>query len=64
MFPNIPETVLEQMRYLEAVDARDRKDGTPKSRRLQQIPPETGKFLAWLAACAPQRKVIDIGSSG
>jgi caffeoyl-CoA O-methyltransferase len=64
MFHNIPTAVLDRMRYLEEIDARDRKDGTPKSQRLRQIPPDTGKFLALLAAGAPQGKVLEIGSSG
>ena len=64
MFHNIPPAVRERMRYLEEIDARDRTDGTPKSQRLRQIPPETGKFLALLAASAPRGKVLEVGSSG
>lgn len=64
MFHNIPPAVRDRMRYLETVDERDRTDGTPKSHRLRQIPPETGKFLALLAASAPQGNVLEIGSSG
>lgn len=52
------------MAYLEEVDARDRTDGTPKLQRLRQIPVETGKFLALLAASAPPGEVIEIGASG
>ena len=33
--------------------AADRGDGTPRSRRLRQIPPETGRFIAIIAASAP-----------
>ena len=50
MFHPIPKPMLDRMAYLEAVDARDREDGTPKAQRLRQIPPETGRFLALLAA--------------
>jgi predicted O-methyltransferase YrrM len=63
MFHDIPSAVRERMRALEETDARDRVDGTPKSKRLRQIPPETGKFLALLAASAPKGNVIEIGSS-
>jgi predicted O-methyltransferase YrrM len=51
------------MARLEAIDARDRVDGTPRSRRLRQIPPETGRFLALLLASAPAGEVIEIGTS-
>jgi predicted O-methyltransferase YrrM len=52
------------MRYLEAIDARDRLDGTPVSYRLRQIPPETGRLLALLAASAPGGEFLEIGTSG
>jgi caffeoyl-CoA O-methyltransferase len=64
MFHDIPPLVQERMAFLEAVDARDRLDGTPKARRLRQIPPETGKLLALLAAGAPPGLVLEIGTSG
>jgi predicted O-methyltransferase YrrM len=51
------------MRQLEAQDAIDRLDGTPRSRRLRQIPPETGRFIALLAASAPAGKWVEIGTS-
>jgi len=54
----------ERMAYMEKVDARDRLDGTPIAARLRQIPPETGKFLALLAASAPSGAVLEIGTSG
>lgn len=63
MFHSIPNAMLEQMRVLEARDAQDRTDGTPRLRRLRQIPPETGKFLALLLANAPQGPVIEVGTS-
>lgn len=50
MFENIPESLLNRMRELEALDAHDRSDGTARSRRLRQIPPETGKLIAFLDA--------------
>lgn len=64
MFHDIPAPVLERMTFLEAIDAQDRLDGTPKVARLRQIPPETGRFLAFLAASAPPGPVVEIGASG
>ena len=63
MFHDIPRAVRAQMRRLEAVDERDRIDGTPRMKRLRQIPPETGKFLALLAANAPDGSIVEIGTS-
>ncbi|MGD8585353.1 MAG: O-methyltransferase, partial [Chloroflexota bacterium] len=63
MFHNIPAEIASEMARLEAIDARDRVDGTPRSRRLRQIPPETGRFLALLLASAPAGEVIEIGAS-
>lgn len=64
MFHDIPKTILDRMRQLEQMDDRDRADGTDRLRRLRQVPPETGKFLALLAAGAPQGRYIEIGTSG
>jgi len=63
MFNSIPAAILKRMQYLEQVDAQDRGDGTPHLQRLRQIPPETGKFLAILAAAAPQGVFVEIGTS-
>jgi predicted O-methyltransferase YrrM len=63
MLNDIPERVLEQMRRLEAIDSRDRVDGTPRDKRLRQIPHETGRFLAIMAAMAPRGNFIEIGTS-
>lgn len=51
------------MKALEEIDARDRQDGTPRIERLRQIPPETGKFLAILAASTPRGAWLEIGTS-
>jgi caffeoyl-CoA O-methyltransferase len=51
------------MHTLEQIDVRDREDGTPRLQRLRQIPPETGRFLALLAAGAPDGDRIEIGTS-
>lgn len=51
------------MRHLEVIDVRDRQDGTPRLERLRQIPPQTGRFLALLAASAPHGPWLEIGTS-
>jgi len=63
MFNSIPDKVLAQMSRLEAQDVRDREDGTPRMQRLRQIPPDTGRFLALLAASAPPGHMVEIGTS-
>ncbi|RPJ20043.1 MAG: O-methyltransferase, partial [Chloroflexi bacterium] len=63
MFHNIHPAILDRMKFLEELDARDRLDGTPRLQRLRQIPSETGKFIAFLAAGAPQGQLIEIGTS-
>lgn len=63
MFHTIPENVQKRMRELEAIDSRDRHDGTPRSQRLRQIPPETGRFISLLALCAPPGRWLEIGTS-
>jgi caffeoyl-CoA O-methyltransferase len=63
MFHNIPAEIAAEMARLEAIDVRDRQDGTPHLQRLRQIPPQTGRFLALLLASAPAGKVIEIGTS-
>jgi predicted O-methyltransferase YrrM len=63
MFHNIPKPILDRMQYLERIDARDRQDGTPRLARLRQIPPETGRFIALLAAGAPEGEYVEIGTS-
>ena len=63
MFNDIPESIVTRMQYLEEIDARDRGDGTTHLARLRQIPPETGRFIALLAAAAPTGRYIEIGTS-
>lgn len=63
MLQDIPKPILDRMKYLEAIDARDRTDGTPRLERLRQIPPETGRFIAMLATVAPAGSIIEIGTS-
>ena len=52
MFHGLAPAVLDRMAGLEALDAADRTDGTPHGRRLRQMPPEIGRYLAILAALA------------
>jgi predicted O-methyltransferase YrrM len=63
MFHTIRKPILERMQHLEKVDAQDREDGTPRLQRLRQIPPITGKFLALMAANAPEGDYLEIGTS-
>jgi len=63
MFLDTPEPILARMRYLEEIDARDRSDGTTRMKRLRQITPEVGRFVALLAAGAPPGRNVEIGTS-
>ena len=63
MFHEIPAPVAKGMRALEEVDARDRADGTARMKRLRQISPEVGQFIALWAAAAPAGRMIEIGTS-
>lgn len=64
MFHDIPNEIIRRMQTLEEMDVRDQQDGTPLPDRLRQIPPETGRFLAILAATAPPGRLVEIGTSG
>jgi predicted O-methyltransferase YrrM len=59
----MPRAIAERMAYLESVDSRDRLDGTPRLERLRQVPPQTGRFIALLAAAAPAGRYLEIGTS-
>jgi caffeoyl-CoA O-methyltransferase len=63
MFNEITSAMRERMAFLEALDKNDRDDGTPRMRRLRQIPPETGKFIAMLASNCPPGQFVEIGTS-
>ena len=63
MFEQISPAMLARMQELEAVDLRDRGDGTPHDKRLRQVPPVTGRFIALLAASAPAGSLLEIGTS-
>lgn len=63
MFEQIHLAMAARMHELEAIDARDRGDGTPQSARLRQVPPESGRFIALIAASAPPGAWIEVGTS-
>lgn len=64
MFHKIPKPILDRMKELEEIDTRDRQDGTPHIKRLRQIPPETGRVLAFLAVTVPEQGAwLEIGTS-
>jgi len=63
MFHSIRKRMLERMQFLEETDNKDRTDGTTRLKRLRQIPPETGRFLALMCSSAPFGEVIEIGTS-
>jgi len=63
MFHNIPQPMLDRMAYLEKINAEDQANGTKMLQCLRQIPPETGKFIALLAASAPEGQYVEIGTS-
>jgi predicted O-methyltransferase YrrM len=63
MFESIPPAMKRRMEELEAIDTRDREDGTHISKRLRQVPPETGKFIALMASLAPAGRCLEIGTS-
>jgi predicted O-methyltransferase YrrM len=63
MFHYIPQAMLTRMHELEQIDLQDRTDGTPRMKRLRQIPPEAGRFIAILAAIAPEGKCLEVGTS-
>jgi caffeoyl-CoA O-methyltransferase len=63
MFHDIRTSILQRMKELEEIDAADRGDGTPRMQRLRQVPPDTGKFIALLAATAPAGTYIEVGTS-
>jgi caffeoyl-CoA O-methyltransferase len=64
VFHDIPDSMRETMQRLEALDAEQRHEGVPTAQRLCAVPPETGRFLALLAAAAPDGALIEIGTSG
>jgi caffeoyl-CoA O-methyltransferase len=64
VFHDIPEKILKRMQYLERLDAQHRRQGASDLERLRQVPPATGKLLAFIAATAPEGRYLEIGTSG
>ena len=65
MFHDIPDHIARRMAYLERLDAEHRRhESISHFDRLRQIPPATGKFLALLAANAPEGMCLELGTSG
>ena len=64
MFHTLSPAMQQRMAELEEIDRQDRADGTPKDQRMRQVPAETGRFLALLAASAPHGEFLEVGSSG
>lgn len=63
MFNDISPAMKERMAYLKKLDDADRVDGTPRLRRLRQVPPETGRFIALMLAVSPDGTALEIGTS-
>jgi predicted O-methyltransferase YrrM len=64
MFTDIPQKIIDRMRFLEE---KNRQGGIESAKGLiglYQVPPETGRFIAILAASAPEGQYIEIGTSG
>jgi len=64
VFHQIPSEVMARMRELEHMDSTERRESSPNFERLRQIPSGTGRFLALIAATAPDGEFIEIGTSG
>ena len=64
MFHDIPQAIEKRMQFLHELDKKQREENIPNLQRLRQIPSETGKFLAILAASAPAGTYLEIGTSG
>lgn len=60
----VPPEIRVVMRALEARDAEDRLDGTPRSERLRAVTREVGELLCTLALATGARTIVEIGTSG
>jgi len=63
VFHDIPEVVAARMAELKELGLRQRAEGVPRLRRLREVPEEVGRFLAILAAGAPEGRWVEIGTS-
>jgi len=64
VFHDIDDRMAKTMRHLEKLDAEQRRLHLPTPQRLCAVPPETGRFIALLAAAAPAGALLEIGTSG
>lgn len=64
MFHDIPKPIAERMGVLVNRAAEDKAGKGGGRIPLWQVPPDTGKMLAILAASAPEGEMIEIGTSG
>ncbi len=64
MYHNIPDKIKECMRELETRDVMERSSTIPLQYRLQQVSPDTGKFLAMLCIDVPKGLIMEVGTSG
>lgn len=64
MFHEIPGPVLNRMKYMQDLNARQKEQEMEGFQRLRQIPPDTGRFIALLCAAAPPGACLEIGTSG
>lgn len=60
----VPLGVRKVMHRLEARDADDRINGTPRAERLRAIRPEVGELLLTLALGTRATTIVEIGTSG
>ena len=63
MFNEIPQNVLDRMRYLELYESEKKEKGL-YSEILWQVPKETGRFIAFMAMGVPNGQYIEIGTAG
>jgi predicted O-methyltransferase YrrM len=59
----LDDRVRSVLARLEEVDAEERRQGLPSSRRARQVPPATGRFLFALVAPQQSCSVLEIGGS-
>jgi len=64
MFSDIPQKIIDRMRFLEEMNRQGGLDSAQGLIGLYQVPPETGRFIAMLAASAPEGEYLEIGTSG
>jgi caffeoyl-CoA O-methyltransferase len=59
----VTEPVRAAMAKLQARDAADRVDGTPRKARLRAIAPEVGQLLLTLAVATRAVTIVEVGTS-